>query len=294
MRLNRNLHDLRGNGWYLKGEYNTGMVDAAISVGPRIRAWRQARGLSQFELASRAGFSTRHVSFIETGRAQPSREAVLALGEVLDLSLRDRNRLLEAAGFAHIFRETSLSADEMAHMRGKLQFILDRHLPYAAVALDRYSNILLENCAAGRFLPAVISPSLIAPPSNLLRATFHPEGSRRWIVNWLEVEWHLLNQAERVLGSTDDSAGAALLTEIRGYASASEMANSHTARPLDLLLPIHIRQGELDLRLFSAIMTLGTPQDVTLQELRIETYFPADQESELCWQKNFVESGAVE
>jgi transcriptional regulator with XRE-family HTH domain len=270
------------------------MVDAGISVGPRIRAWRQTRGLSQFELASRAGFSTRHVSFIETGRSQPSREAVLALGEVLDLSLRDRNRLLESAGFAHIFRETPLSADEMAHMRGKLQFILDRHLPYAAVALDRYSNILLENRAAGQFLSALMSQSLIAPPSNLLRATFHPEGSRRWIVNWLEVEWHLLNQAERVLGSTDDSAGAALLTEIRGYASASEMANSHTARPLDLLLPIHIRQGELDLRLFSAIMTLGTPQDVTLQELRIETYFPADQESELCWQKNFVESGAVE
>ena len=276
------------------GKYNTCMVDAGISVGPRIRAWRQTRGLSQFELASRAGFSTRHVSFIETGRSQPSREAVLALGEVLDLSLRDRNRLLESAGFAHIFRETPLSADEMAHMRGKLQFILDRHLPYAAVALDRYSNILLENRAAGQFLSALMSPSLIAPPSNLLRATFHPEGSRRWIVNWLEVEWHLLNQAERVLGSTDDSAGAALLTEIRGYASASEMANSHTARPLDLLLPIHIRQGELDLRLFSAIMTLGTPQDVTLQELRIETYFPADQESELCWQKNFVESGAVE
>jgi transcriptional regulator with XRE-family HTH domain len=271
------------------------MVDAAISVGPRIRAWRQTRGLSQFELASRAGFSTRHVSFIETGRARPSREAVLALGEVLDLSLRDRNRLLEAAGFAHIFRETPLSADEMTHMRGKLQFILDRHLPYAAVALDRYSNILLENCAAGRFLQAVMSPSLIAPPSNLLRATFHPEGSRRWIVNWLEVEWHLLNQAERVLGSTDDSVGAALLAEIRGYASASEMANSHTAlRPLDLLLPIHIRKGELDLRLFSAIMTLGTPQDVTLQELRIETYFPADQESELCWQKNFAESAPVE
>src|ERR1700758_4105497 len=116
------------------------MADTAISVGPQIRSWRQTRGLSQFELASRAGFSVRHVSFIETGRSQPSREAVLALGEVLGLSLRARNCLLEAAGFARVYRETPLSADEMAHMRGMLQFILDRHLPYAAVVLDRYWN----------------------------------------------------------------------------------------------------------------------------------------------------------
>src|SRR5215471_1948471 len=112
------------------------MASATTSVGPRIRTWRQTRGLSQFELASRAGFSVRHVSFIETGRAQPSREAVLALGEALDLPLRERNRLLESGGFAHIFRETPLSASEMAHLRGILQFILDRHLPYAAIVID--------------------------------------------------------------------------------------------------------------------------------------------------------------
>jgi transcriptional regulator with XRE-family HTH domain len=265
------------------------MADAETSVGARIRAWRQARGLSQFELASRAGFSVRHVSFIETGRSGPSREAVLALGEVLDLSLRERNRLLESAGFAHVFRETPLSADQMAHMRGMLQFILDRHLPYAAVALDRRSNVLLENRAASQFLSRLISPSLMAPPSNLLRGTFHPEGSRRWIVNWPEVEWRLLSHAERILGSGEDPAGSALLAEIRSYASTTAVDNSQREpRPSDLLLPIHIRMGDLDLRLCSAIMTLGTPQDVTLQELRIETYFPADEESESCWQRNFA------
>jgi transcriptional regulator with XRE-family HTH domain len=264
------------------------MADAATSVGPRIRAWRQTRGLSQFELASRAGFSVRHVSFIETGRAQPSREAVLALGEVLDLSLRERNRLLEAAGFANVFRETPLSADEMAHMHGMLQFILDRNLPYAAVAVDRHSNCLLSNRAASQFLPALLSPELSAWNHNILRGTFHPEGSRRWIVNWREVEWHLLSRAERELSSAEDPIGAALLTEIRSYASSSTVADSHTAlRPGDLLLPIHIRMGDLDLRLFSTIMTLGTPQEVTLQELRIETFFPADQDSERCWQQNF-------
>src|ERR1700677_3618186 len=127
------------------------MADAAKSGGPRIRTWRQTRGLRQFELAGRAGFSVRHVSFIETGRAQPSREAVLALGEVLGLSLRECNRLLEAAGFARVFRETPLSADEMVQMRGVLQFILDRHLPYAAIVVDRHWNLLLENHAASQF-----------------------------------------------------------------------------------------------------------------------------------------------
>src|ERR1035438_309709 len=262
------------------------MADSLTSVGPLIRSWRQTRGLSQFECASRAGFSIRHVSFIETGRSHPSRDAVLALGEVLDLPLRERNRLLEAAGFAAVFRETSLSADEMAHMRGMIQLILDRHLPYAAVALDRHMNVLLGNRAAGQLFSKVISPALTS--NNLLRGTFHPEGSRRWIVNWPEVECHLLSRAERELTSGEDPAGAALLAEIRGYATGSAVVSTHTA-PLarDLLLPIHIRMGDLDLRLFSTIMTLCTPQDVTLQELRIETFFPADRASELRWQQSF-------
>ena len=259
-----------------------------MSIGPRIRSWRQTRGLSQFELASRAGFSVRHVSFIETGRAHPSREAVLALGEVLDLTLRDRNRLLESAGFASVFHETPLSADQMAHMRDMLQFILDRHLPYAAIVVDRHWNCLMSNLAAARFFSMLISPSL-ATQNNVLRSTFHPEGSRRWIVNWPEVERDLLNRAELELGS-QDSGGTALLAEIRSYASAPTEVNSHAVPRLgDLLLPIHIHVGGLDLRLFTTIMTLGTPQDVTLQELRIETFFPADRQSERCWMQNFGE-----
>jgi len=267
------------------------MAGATTSVGPRIRAWRQTRGLSQFELASRAGFSVRHVSFVETGRAQPSREAVLALGEVLDLPLRERNRLLEAAGFAQVFRETPLSADEMAHMRGMLQFILDRHLPYAAIVLDRHWDLLLANQAASRFFPTLVSPALSAAPKlNVLRATFHPEGSRRWIVNWPEVERHLLRNAELDLVSAEDPVGAALLAEIRSYASASSAADSHTAVRLgDSLLPIHIRTPDFDLRLFSTIMTLCRPHDVTLQELRVETWFPADPDSERCRLQHFGE-----
>jgi hypothetical protein len=215
---------------------------------------------------------------------------VLALAEVLDLSLRERNRLLEAGGFAHIFRETPLSADEMIHMHGMVQFVLDRHLPYAAVALDRHWNCLLENHAASQFFSALISPALSTRSQNILRVTFHPEGTRRWIVNWPEVEQHLLRRAELQLGSVDDPVGTALLAEISSYTSASSAAYSRPApRPSDLLLPIHIRMGDLDLRLFSAIMTLCSPQDVTLQELRIETFFPADQDSERCWLRNFAE-----
>jgi hypothetical protein len=215
---------------------------------------------------------------------------VLALGEVLDLPLRERNRLLEVAGFAHIFRETPLSADEMSHMHGMVQFVLDRHLPYAAVALDRHWNVLLRNHAASQFFSALISPALSARSQNILRVTFHPEGTRRWIVNWPEVESHLLRRVELQLGSVDDPVGTDLLAEIKSYTSASKAAYSHPApRPGDLLLPIHIRMGELDLRLFSAMMTLCRPQDVTLQELRVETWFPADQESERCWQQNFGE-----
>jgi transcriptional regulator with XRE-family HTH domain len=271
------------------------MTDAETAVGPQIRAWRQTRGLSQFELASRAGFSVRHVSFIETGRSHPSREAMLCLGEVLDLPFRERNRLLEAAGFARVFRETSLSAHEMAHMRGMLQFILDRHLPYAALAVDRHSNCLMSNRAASQFFAALISPALRASQNNVLRSTFHPEGYRRWIVNWPEVECHLLGRAERELSSAEDPIGAALLAEIRSHASTTTAPFSHTTpRPGDLLLPIHMRIGDLDLRLFTTIMTLGTPHDVTLQELRIETFFPADQESERCWQRNFAASAAMD
>ena len=264
------------------------MADGVAAVGPQIRVWRQVRGLSQFELASRAGFSARHVSFIETGRAHPSREAVLALSEVLDLSLRERNRLLESAGFAHVFRETPLSADEMAHVLKMFQFILDRHLPYAAIAMDRHWNCVLSNRAASQFFPMLISPALGARSNNVLRFTFHPEGSRRWIVNWPEVERHLLSRAELQFGSTQDPVGAALLAEIRSYVSSSTTGDSRPGpHPGDLLLPIHIRKGDLDLRLFSTVMTLCRPGDITLQELRIETFFPADQNSERCWHQHF-------
>jgi transcriptional regulator with XRE-family HTH domain len=249
-------------------------------VGKLLREWRSARGFSQLDLAMRAGFSSRHLSFIETGRTQPSRQALLALADTLDVPLRERNRLLEAGGYAHVYRQTPLDADEMRHVRGVLQFILDRHEPYGAVVLDRYSNLLMGNAAGTKMLGALVDGTLLSSAPNLFRMVFHPLGGRRHIVNWNEVSRHLLARAERELGVPGDEVGAALLRELRGYAGDPPREHPAAIRPADVLLPVHIRKNGLDVRLFSAIMTLGTPQDVTLQELRIETFFPADAQSE--------------
>ena len=259
--------------------------EAAPSVGRLVRDWRTSRGLSQLDLAMHSGFSAKHLSFIETGRAQPSREALLVLAESLHLPLRERNRLLETGGFARVFTETPLAADEMSRVRSVLQFILDRHSPYAAVVLDRFSNCLMGNQSAGLIMSRLVEPHLLPAGGNMLRAVFHPDGLRRWIVNWPEVGAHLLDRAERELTHpTTDATGARLLEEIRGYGGVpSAVDRAAHVRPGDLLLPVHIRHDGLELRLFSTIMTLGTPHDVTLQELRIETLFPADEESEARW-----------
>lgn len=256
-------------------------------VGQLLRDWRAARGLSQLDLAMQAGFSARHVSFIETGRTQPSRQALLVLAETLEVPLRERNRLLEAGGYAHVYRQTPLAAAEMGHIRSVLQFILDRHKPYAAVVLDRYSNCLMGNGTSEQLLASLVDPSLMTEHANYLRMVFHPLGARRWIVNWDEVAHHLLGRAERELGSArDDKTAVALLAEIRGYTGSSVAERPSAAVSAgDLLLPVHIRKGDLELRIFSTIMTLGTPKDVTLQELRIETLFPADEMSERTWRR---------
>jgi len=254
---------------------------ASVTVGDLLREWRAVRGLSQLDLALQSGFSARHISFIETGRTTPSRQALLVLAETLDVPLRDRNRLLEAGGYAHLYRQTPLAADEMRHLRGVLQFILDRHEPYGAVVLDRYSNVLISNAAATRMLAGLVDASLLGGTPNLLRMTFHPLGLRASIVNWEEVSRQLLRRAERELGEVSgDNIATELLTELRGHAGRALEGQPVPAGTADLLLPVHIKRGAFEVRLFSTIMTLGTPRDVTLQELRIETFFPADEASE--------------
>ena len=203
------------------------------------------------------------------------------------MPLRERNRLLEAGGFAHLYRETAFAAEEMRHIRDVLQFILDRHKPYAAVVLDRYSNCLLGNGASDRLLAAVVDADLITEHANHLRLAFHPRGARRYVVNWDDVGRHLLERAERELGHVpDDAVASALLAELRDMPGrCADIDRRRVSGANDLLLPVHVRKDGVELRLFSTIMTLGTPQDVTLQELRIETFFPADAESEVTWRR---------
>jgi transcriptional regulator with XRE-family HTH domain len=252
-------------------------------VGRLLRDWRSARGMSQLDLALHAGFSARHVSFIETGRTHPSRQALLVLAETLDVPLRERNRLLEAGGYAQVYRQTPFEAAEMGHVRGVLQFILDRHLPYAAVVLDRYSNCLMGNSASGQLVAAVADPSLITEHTNYLRLALHPRGMRHCIVNWDDVARHVMRRAEHELGRLrDDPKATALLAELREYVGPLQPPPA-ALTAADLLLPVHIRRNGHELRMFSTIMTLGTAQDVTLQELRIETFFPADEASEHTW-----------
>lgn len=251
--------------------------------------------MSQLDLALHAGFSARHISFVETGRAQPSRDALLAIADVLDVPLRERNRLLEAAGYAPAFKQTPLAADEVAHIRGMIAFILERHEPYPAVVLDRYANCVMGNPASTRLIQWLVDPSLLVPPVNYLRITFHPQGARRWITNWDEVARNLFARAERELvpgGSTDSEAGT-LIEELRGYGVPANDRHAGLPDPADLLLPVQIKTPHLDLCLFTTIMTLGTPADVTLQELRIETFFPADPQSERAWREAYVDAPAA-
>jgi transcriptional regulator with XRE-family HTH domain len=252
-------------------------------VGELLRSWRQSKGLSQLDVAMHAGFSARHISFIETGKAQPSRDALLAIAESLDVPLRERNRLLTAGGFANVYRETELASADLAQVRQVLQFILDRHMPYGALVLDRCSTCLMGNAASAMLLSQVADPSLLTTNANMLRVVFHPLGVRRFIVNWPEVSRVLLDRAERELTVAGDAVATELLDEIRGYASDVPRTATRSLQSHDVLLPVHLRTDGVELRLFSTIMTIGTPQDITLQELRIETFFPADEASERTW-----------
>lgn len=254
------------------------------AVGDLLRYWRASRGMSQLDLAMQAGLSARHVSFIETGRTQASRNSLLVLAESLDVPLRERNRLLEAGGYSRMYPQTPLDAEEMAPFREVLQFILDRHHPHAAVVLDRYSNVVMGNGASEQLVTTLVDPSLLTTPLNYLRIAFHPRGARRWIVNWRELSSQLLARTRRELGPMpSDPVAIALLDELRSLDNAPSNETTQSPDSAELLVPIHIKKGDLELRLFCTYLTFGTPQDLTLQELRIETLFPADDGSTRVW-----------
>jgi transcriptional regulator with XRE-family HTH domain len=248
-------------------------------VGALLRQWRKRRRMSQLALAIEAEISTRHLSFLETGRSRPSREMVLLLAEVLEVPPRAQNDLLSAAGYAPIYRESSLDAPEMAQFRRALDFILQQQEPYPAIVLDRYWNILLANESTGRFMGLFLDPAETAAlgPANALRLICHPGGLRPYIVNWEATAAALIQWLHRDLLRSADAGMRRLLDELLDYPDIP-----HNWRTIDLdapaapFLAIEMQEGDTQLGFFTTLTTLGTPYDITLHELRIESFFPAD------------------
>jgi transcriptional regulator with XRE-family HTH domain len=250
--------------------------------GRVLRQWRARRRLSQLDLALSADISSRHLSFIETGRAQPSREMVLRLARVLDVPLRDRNDLLTVAGYAPIYRETRLDAPALSRARRALDHILRQQEPYPAIVLDRHWNVLMANDATARLVARFVEPGADLGPANAMRLIFHPRGFRPHIVNWEATAAALIQWLHRdVLSGFADAETRALLEEVLAYPGVPR-----DWRTLDLdastapFLAIDFRRDDLELRYFTTLTSLGTPHDITLQELRIESFFPADEATE--------------
>jgi transcriptional regulator with XRE-family HTH domain len=257
----------------------TDAMTARRTFGEHLRWWRKRRGLSQLELAFAAGTSQRHLSFLESSRAAPSSPMVLALAAALNVSLRQQNTLLAAAGFAPAWREGRLGAPELAQVDRALDYILQQHEPYPAFVVDRHWNLRRANRGAAQ-LVAFLLGAVPAGEVNLADALVSPAVLRPFVVNWQEVALHFLRsvQADAIADGTPESNQ--LLTRLLAYEDVGDLMLSPSVeeapRPL---LPIQLRKDEVTLRLFTTIATLGTPQDVTVQEIRIESFFPIDEPS---------------
>ncbi|MCP9485317.1 MAG: helix-turn-helix transcriptional regulator [Gaiellaceae bacterium MAG52_C11] len=251
----------------------------APHAGQLLREWRERRNLSQFRLASGSAVSARYLSFIETGRARPSREMVLHLADRLEVPLRERNRLLLAAGFAPAYGERSLASDEMTPVRDALERFLAAHEPYPALVLDRRWNLVLANTAITPLLDG-IAAELLEPPANALRATLHPDGMAPRILNFDEWSGHLVHRLRREIALTGDAELEALLAELLSYPNVrGEPPPVDAAAAAEIVLPLRLRHGSGRLSFFSTLTTFGTAADVSVAELGIEAFYPADAET---------------
>jgi transcriptional regulator with XRE-family HTH domain len=251
------------------------VATAPPPVGELLRSWRRRRSLSQLELALDADVSSRHVSFLETGRSRPSREMVLHLAEHLDVPLRERNTLLLAAGYAPVYGERSLEDPEMEHVRIALDHFLRAHEPYPAVVVDRHYDLLASNDAT-QVLIGDVDPQLMEGRPNALRLTLHPRGMAPRILNLEEWSAHLLARLRRQALLTGDAALERLYAELAAYPGVAVRAHHDGLAGTDILLPLRLRDGEDELAFFGTISTFGTAADVTIAELSIEAFYPAN------------------
>ncbi|MBA3678032.1 MAG: helix-turn-helix transcriptional regulator [Sphingosinicella sp.] len=243
--------------------------------GEQLRGWRQLRRMSQLDLALEADISTRHLSFIETGRSRPSREIVLRVAEQLDIPLRSRNLLLLAAGLAPAYPERSLDEPALDQARKAIDMILKGHEPFPALAVDRHWNMIAANGALGAFLEGV-SPDLLQPPVNVLRLSLHPEGVAPRILNLGEWKAHLIDRLRGQYEASADPALGALCDELEEYPAPPARASTEYA---GILVPLMLDMGGRRLSFFSTTTIFGTPVEVTLSEIAIEAFFPADPET---------------
>jgi transcriptional regulator with XRE-family HTH domain len=245
---------------------------ASLPVGALLRDWRQRRHLSQLELAGEAEVSTRHLSYVETGRATPSREMVLRLARRLDVPLRERNRLLVAAGYAPMYGERRLDDPAMSSARQAVERVLAGHEPYPALAVDRHWNLVSYNRAVPPLM-AGAAPTLLEPPLNVLRLSLHPEGLAPRILNLGAWRAHVLERLQQQIATSGDSTLAALADELQGYPGPTD--DAHGAEQ-SVVVPLVLAGPDGPLSFISTTTVFGTPVDVTLAELALETFFPAD------------------
>jgi transcriptional regulator with XRE-family HTH domain len=249
------------------------------TVGRLLKQWRERRRMSQLGLALEAEISTRHLSFLETGRTQPSREMVLLLSRVLEVPLRSRNDLLTAAGYAPVYRETGLDAPEMAQVKQALGFMLRQQEPLPAMVLDRHWNILMTNDAMGKVIGLFLDPAATAAlgPPNAMRLSYHPKALRPFIVNWEPTAAAFIQWLHRDLLRTGDAETRRLLDELLSY---PDVPKQWQLLDLDAsttpFLAIELKKGDVRFSFFTLLASLGTPYDITLHELRIECFFAAD------------------
>jgi len=247
-------------------------VMESIAVGPLLRDWRNRRHRSQLELALDTGISARHLSFVETGRSNPSPELLLKLADQLELSLRERNRLLLAAGFAPRFQQRELDAPEMRPVRDAVGHVLAGHEPYPALAVDRHWNLVASNGALDLLLEGV-APELLQPPVNCMRLALHPQGLAPRILNLGQWRGHLLARLQREIALHGDPIVEDLLHEVSAYPGPRPdgTEDSHA-----IMVELRLASSAGDLRLFGTVTTFGTATDITVAELSVEAFFPAD------------------
>lgn len=269
----------------------TGTTSAPTSFGQRLRHWRQHRRLSQQELSHQADISTRHMSFLETDRSVPSREMVLRLAERLEVPLRERNQLLTSAGYAAMYRERPLDHPDMAEARAAVELILRCHEPNPALAMDRHWNMVSANRLVPVFL-ADIAPALLQPPVNVLRLSLHPEGLAPRIANLGQWKHHLFERLRQQIHSTGDTTLQTLLEELQSYGASHGPDRAHLqGETRGVVMPFQLDTAHGQLNFISTVTIFGSPMDITLQELALETFLPADAATAAALQQFYSQIG---